>query len=49
MIKERNQMKQSEMKEENKCRRRQKDRKVSDGQPASKHGKQSHKNGCNDE
>ena len=36
------------MKEWNKDRRRQKDRKMSDGQPASKYGDKSHKNGCND-
>ena len=29
--------------------RKQKDRKVNDGQLASKHGDKSHKNGCNDE
>ena len=28
---------------------KQKDRKVNDGQLASKHGDESHKNGCNDE
>ena len=33
----------------NKDRRRRRDRKVSDGQPASKHGDNSHKKGSNDE
>ena len=32
-----------------KDKRKQRDKKVSDGQPVSKHGDKSHKNRCNDE